>query len=216
MPSTTPLAGWTIPSLSDAANGPSAFSTLAGAIEKQVTLVYASTAARDAAIPSPVAGMEVWTTAGPRLYRYDGTGWVIMAEPDQTDATPSLTGVTIGNGVWTTAQYHRHDGWIDIGYVFTLGTTSAVTGTITFNLPIAAKAGYLVYGQLNVTVFDTSAGVTFQGASGVGTTDPAIFALNSAGTYVTINAFSALIPMTWATGDQIIVSGRYPMTTRYS
>ena len=42
------------------------------------TAVYATTIARDLAIPSPTAGMQVFVTAGSKFYGYTGVEWVTL------------------------------------------------------------------------------------------------------------------------------------------
>src|SRR5262245_37342198 len=69
--------------------------------------LYGTEAARPAGVP----GMRYFATDTKREFLYDGTGWVVMAEPAQT-YTPALTGITLGNGTLT-GRYHRSDGWCD-------------------------------------------------------------------------------------------------------
>lgn len=58
---------------------PAVFSDIAAAItaiEKQVTLVYANSAARDSAIVSPTDGMTVYLTSVGETYRRISGAWV--------------------------------------------------------------------------------------------------------------------------------------------
>lgn len=48
---------------------------LATAVEGQLVMRFATTAARDAAITAPVAGMMTWLSDSGTLVLYDGTGW---------------------------------------------------------------------------------------------------------------------------------------------
>lgn len=74
MPS-TPLQALPYPALSDAPNGPTAVQNLATALEPKLVMTFATTAARDAAITAPTAGMLVWTTTPASYWYYTGAAW---------------------------------------------------------------------------------------------------------------------------------------------
>ena len=148
-----------------------------------------------------------------RILYYDGTGWIIMMEPSQTWASPFAGGLTVGNGAWT-GEYHRSDGWIDIRGRFTFGSTSAVTGSITFTMPIAPYDA-TVTGLCQVNSYDDSAGQLNLGSTSNSGT-PTILIARTDGTYGSVANTSSTAPWTWATGDRIDILGRYEMTTRYS
>ena len=183
--------------------------------ELQSAMRFASVAARDAALASvKTAGMLAINTDLNQLAIYDGTGWVILAEPAQT-WTPTITGITTTSGTWV-ADYHRRDGWCDYVAELTFGASSAITGETVLTLPVAA-AGTTV-GLHEGSFYDSSAGSTFQLSSaytGVNTT-MRFRAINTAGTYATGVATSATIPVAFGTGDKLTMRGSYRMTTRYS
>ena len=157
-------------------------------------------------------GLDIWETDTDRRMEYDGTGWVIMAEPAQS-YTPTLTNGTLGNGTLS-FSYHRSDGWCDVYGTFTLGTTSAVSGLLGFSLPVAATStASAVEGTILIqdTGSDLFLGVGFLAS----TTVLSVYASNSAGTYALVTATSSTIPMTWATTDVVNVGIRYRMGTRY-
>jgi hypothetical protein len=158
-------------------------------------------------------GVLITETDTNRILYYDGTGWIILAEPQQTWANPITAGLTVGNGTWT-GEYHRSDGWIDIRGRFTFGSTSAVTGSITFTLPIAPY-DTTVSGLCQVGFYDDSAGQYNFGSSGNSAT-PTLLVARTDGTYGSVAQVSSTVPWTWTTGDRIEITGRYQMTTRYS
>ena len=166
--------------------------------------------------PTGYNGLEIWETDTLRRLVHDGTGWIIMAEP-QVTWTPTITGLTVGNGTWD-GEYHRNDGWCDFRARFTWGTTSAITARLLLTLPVAA-AKSTQQAQFSVGFYDT-AGSFYPGASSLSGNATQFHAdcMNSAGTYTLINAVSATAPFTWGAtaGHTIDVSGRYRMTTRYS
>jgi hypothetical protein len=159
-------------------------------------------------------GQRIFESNTGRELMYDGTDWTIMSGPVTTWAPAFASGVTVGNGTWASAWYHRTDGFCRIHGEFVLGTTTAVTGAVSLNLPVAAAQ--LAFDELAVTFFDASAGTTSSGTTGNSPTAPALYAQDIAGTFPVLTNLAVGVPFTWATGDQIHVTGRYRMTTRYS
>ena len=161
-------------------------------------------------------GVLITETDTNRVLYYDGTGWIILAEP-QVAWTPTITGLTVGNGTWD-AEYHRSDGHCDFRARFTWGTTSAITARLLLTLPIAA-AKPTQQGQFNVGFADIG-GSYYPGISSLtgNATQTYVDVINTAATYAIMNAVSATAPFTWGAtaGHTIDVSGRYRMTTRYS
>lgn len=165
--------------------------------------------------PSPaIEGMLIYETNTDRTLTYDGTNWIILAEPSVT-WTPTLTGLTVGNGTWI-ASYHRSDGWIDLEANFTFGTTSAITGDLNLTLPIASAN--VTPDLFTVTFRDDNVAQQFSGQADFNnsTTSVLLRPINVAGTYAVGVAASATIPFTWTTNDRIMFAARYRMTTRYS
>ena len=117
--------------------------------------------------------------------------------------TPTLGSITIGNGT-VAARYAKVGKMVNFHLKITLGSTSAVTGRITFTLPSTANQ------TINFAGMFTSGG---------GTDFPGVFfpigatvycdAINSAGTYAVSNVTSATVPLTWGTGNQVWVNGIY-------
>jgi hypothetical protein len=157
-------------------------------------------------------GQRIFETDTGRELTYDGTGWIIMAEPVQS-FTPSFGNVTLGNGS-RTGLYRRSDGWLEFVAYIVLGSTSSVGGSVTLTLPVTATN--IVSDQLRVALTDTSAGQIYMGRANANATAPTIYYALVSGGLVGLNTLSATAPFTWAAGDAIEVSGRYAMATRYS
>lgn len=120
--------------------------------------------------------------------------------------TPTLSGFTLGTGSNTVARYNRVGKTIDFFLQVTLGTGGAVTGSITFTLPVTTA--YTTWKTGDVTAFDSSA-VTTQDLIGLctSTTVMTVRAYNTSATaYI---ATGATIPFTWAAGDILTVRGSY-------
>lgn len=90
--------------------------------------------------------------------------------------------------------------------MFVLGSTSAVTGSVTCTLPVTGAPQTL--GQINCAFerpgFEIVGGVTDRATTYVVT-----YAATAGGTYVGFAALSATVPFSWGTGHKIWVSGSY-------
>lgn len=110
-----------------------------------------------------------------------------------TSYTPTLGNVTEGNGTKTGA-YMSAGALTAVRFRFTLGSTSAITGSPTISLPVNVTAARSATGVLGM--YDSSA-----------TTHKVGFIINSgAGTLTTRDDASAALsstnPFTWATSDE--------------
>jgi hypothetical protein len=119
-----------------------------------------------------------------------------------TAYTPTLTGITLGNGT-ITGQYARVNNLVHVTGTLTLGSTSAVTGTATISAPVnidsSMSAGAFPLGIASLN--DVSSGAFNQlELLYASATEFRIRATNSAGSYAVLVAISSTIPLTWATG----------------
>ena len=125
-----------------------------------------------------------------------------------TAYTPSFqNGVTIGDGV-VSGAYCRVNDFVHVHGTFTLGSTSAVTGSVVLNLPITVNgtmtSNQMLYGVTNF--FDSSANTSYPGV--------AIYAGNNfatalrvqiaSGTYLSQTAAYITYPFTWAVSDKFL------------
>ena len=124
-----------------------------------------------------------------------------------TDYSASLTfpgGVTVGNGV-TVAYYCRVNNFVHFYGKFTLGSTSAITGSVSFSLPINCDASIKTLGQpfgvLNHR--DASTGILYPSdCVAVGAANyvfPSV--TNTAGTFAQRVNVTSGNPFTWAVSD---------------
>ena len=123
-----------------------------------------------------------------------------------TSYTPTLTGFTLGNGTIAGA-YNRFGKLIVWRASLTFGSTSAgATAMPTFTLPVTS-VGTFIAGTITAWFWDTSASQLYQSAANYqSSTTVACGVLSTNGNRVNASTTS---PFTWATGDQIIVSGVY-------
>jgi hypothetical protein len=122
-----------------------------------------------------------------------GGGW--------TTFTPSITGVTVGNGT-TTARYAQIGKTVFVEFNFTLGSTSAITGTPSFALPVSASLlGYTFDGKGTLGDFGTA---SYLGNVNLQPGNRAYFSATSTSgaTGVELN-ISSTVPFTWTTSDYL-------------
>lgn len=176
---------------------------------------FSGTAAARPTATAALDGYTYYATDTDTVSFCDGTGWVIMSEPSQSFTPTWTAGLTTTSGT-NVGTYKRSDGWIDVQAQFTFGASSAVTGNVVFQYPIAAFATPGA-SQFQLAFYDSSAANTFSGlAATPSTTQVNVCAVGTASTYAAVAVLSSTIPFSWATADVIYVSARYRMTTRYS
>jgi hypothetical protein len=114
--------------------------------------------------------------------------------------TPTLSGITIGNGT-VVAKYIQIGKTVIAAFTFTFGSSSTM-GTGIVSLPVTASANYTVTkNDLGSAVMD-DAGTNYIGIVRLETTTtvrPIVGVANA--TYLSGAGLSSSVPMTWATGD---------------
>lgn len=123
--------------------------------------------------------------------------------------TPTVTNGSVGNG--TCNGYYRREGTtLHLRIRFTLGSTSTVTGALTFSLPSGMTAVTETDGfQLLPAVLRDTGVAVYHGMGQVTSVATAItmYAQGAAGNYLTQNAVSATVPFAWGSTDVITVNG---------
>ena len=118
--------------------------------------------------------------------------------------TVSLGGITIGNGS-VTGKLSMVDKNVALNILLTWGSTSSFTGTPTFSLPVTPAN---TYESLLADIDDAGSGwYKVIAIIGAGTIYP--FAISSSGAYAFGANMSNTVPMTWASGDHLVISGVY-------
>lgn len=134
-----------------------------------------------------------------------GTGWAW-----QTTWTPTWSGLSVGNG---TAVYHyAQTGKTVTGSITLLfGTTSAVSGDVTFTLPVTAVSVFAAnlkpIGQ--AIFYDGTTNIDLGYLTLGSTTTANIRAIGTASTYAGFAILSATIPITWGNNSSISVYFMY-------
>jgi hypothetical protein len=183
-------------------------------LQDQTVMVFAGTAARSSAIPTPSEGMFAITKDDDEVDYYNGSawvpalpvgGWITYAPVMSSGGSPSWGN---GNGVYNYAKYAQFGKTVHFVIQFTFGTTTTkATGNImSLTLPITAStssAGHFVGRCVAGGVSAILNGI-ITSSSNMG-----VYAINSSATYATVSGITSTIPGTWVTGDTFTLTGTY-------
>lgn len=129
---------------------------------------------------------------------------------EQTSFTPSIVGLTLGNGTKTGVYVQINKLiWFKVRVVF--GTTTSITANIDLTLPVAPAAYTTLYGMnINGFYLDNSATGIFAGMSlNVAGTTVRMGAILASGSYASFADLTSSAPFTWATSDTLEIFGTY-------
>lgn len=173
-------------------------------LQDQTVMVFASTAARDAAITSPSEGMIAYSTADDSYYHYSGSAWIPFVFTWKS-WTPTINNVTLGTGYTLSATYAQIGKTVIANFYFALGSTSAITGDVNFSLPVNHSSTNRSMASGNSTLVDASPAARYSGMCyPLGAPSYCyVRVYNASGTYTTQTALTSLIPITWTTSDSI-------------
>ena len=125
-----------------------------------------------------------------------GTSWAWQSW------TPTWGGLTVGNGT-VAAKYTQVGKMVTCRISFTMGSTSSISGDVTFTLPVTSVS-YVASGNHYIGVGRMcDNGVAAYGGpiEWRSTTTGAIIAYYAASTYLGEAGLSGSLPFTWGTGD---------------
>jgi hypothetical protein len=129
-----------------------------------------------------------------------------------TSWVPAWTNFTVGNGTLNYAKFSRVGASVRYRLKFTLGSTSAVTGLITFSTPVNIHADYAATDLIpgSSTSYDLSAATLYFGqAFSASSSTISLKTLHTDGTRGNLEATASNNPFVWTTGDIIYSSGMY-------
>ena len=217
MPS-TPRTSTPYPAGSDAPLGPAQMQALAENLEKYGIPRFASSAARDAAIPSPTEGDFCYRTDTDRLEMYTGAAWIgaLPFGPTGNSYTPTLVNITIGTGgtPLNTGRWERMGNYVDVEAIVQLGTTGfSVSTGFTISLPIAMDTGFTQTSTIiGTATFSDATGPLYQGATvavGTSAVETRYLSTSTSTSHASLGQAGATLPFTWAAGDRITMKARY-------
>lgn len=124
-----------------------------------------------------------------------------------TTWTPTYTNLTVGNGT-VLARYCQIDKFIHAEFRLTFGSTTSISGGVKVTLPVTAKtSGDGVRGMC--VIFDPGNAGYLGHFNTISTTEGDVQVYNVAGTYAAMNNLTSTVPMTWGTGDIIMINMVY-------
>lgn len=125
-----------------------------------------------------------------------------------TTWSPTWTNLTVGNGT-VTAQYSQINKVVHLRASVTFGSTTSISGSVTFTLPVTASSTASTTGH-GVAQFGDTGSASYLGVARVSTTTTGqLVAPNSSLTYVSLSALSSTVPFTWGNTDTINLTLAY-------
>lgn len=179
-----------------------------GYLRDQTIPIFATTAARDAAITAPTEGQFAYSQADDSYYVYSGTAW-LPYNLIWRSWTPTINNLTKGTSPTESYTYAQLGKTVFVNFYIKLGTGGAVSGDVNFSLPVDHASTNRGLADGSVTIIDDSASVRYSGMCyPAGTPAYAyIRVFNASGTYATQTALTSLIPQGgWAINDSITAS----------
>ena len=175
--------------------------------------IYATTVARDAAIPSPFAGQRAFVTATNVSYQYSGTAWVETANIGTwTSWTPTLSsGFSNGNAT-TVGRYLKIGKSIFYWGAITFGTTTVKGAIMKLSVPVPATSAIAACALTSIFGSPNGTQMLFTPLQDTVSIFEAV-TMTSSMAYVGSAQTTATVPFTWGTGDVVRYGGMYEAAT---
>lgn len=168
-----------------------------------------------ATITNPPLGAFAQVASDNSRWIYRAEGWRLWDSWGQTYVPTWGSNVTVGNGS-TSGFYQFSSGVGTFVTTLTLGSTSAISGSISVFLPANMS---LSSPALTATVIgdgrfrDISTGNVFDSRVRTATTGAVIAeVLTASGDYAQVSGLGSTIPFTWASGDSITLRFTFPIS----
>jgi hypothetical protein len=131
-----------------------------------------------------------------------------------TTYTPTLSGITLGNGS-ILGQYCQIADTTFFRVRVTFGSTTSFTAAVDISLP-TTSSGYSTFDYMNIITqaYDSSATVFSPSSANINISSTTFRTLATvvSATYPTVQDLSASVPISWATGDTLTAQGSYRNT----
>jgi hypothetical protein len=119
--------------------------------------------------------------------------------------TPTLTNGVLGNGTLN-CTFQRLNKIVIATYIFALGSTSTITGSLQFSLPVTGTTlSNMPIQTYGTGLFsDASVGIDYPiAAYQTSTSSVGLYVYNASGTYTNIGLVNATVPVAYAVNDTI-------------
>ena len=117
--------------------------------------------------------------------------------------TPTLTGITLGNGS-VVASYYQQGKTIHMRLRFTAGSSSTFSGTFNVTLPVTAASTYALNDAIGAGSLDQAAAPTSSRTAAT-----AAIASTTNLFLIAAGTVTATAPWTWTTGDTFSLTATY-------
>lgn len=202
----TGRTGYTAPTNSNAPDGPAQIAAVYAHFDARVDATLATVAELPAS--GNWTGRTIYVTEDRSSWVWD-TIWRVRASKWIT-YTPVITNFTVGNG--TVSARYRHVGEdVEVRLDVTLGSTSAVSGSLDVPLPVTGKSGFTTFAQKGYGVATDASAATFVylNYNLISTTTVRAYVINVANNYAGFSILGSTVPFTWAAGDQFSMELKY-------
>ena len=123
--------------------------------------------------------------------------------------TPTWTNLTVGNGTLT-SRYTQVGKTVKFRITLVFGGTSSISGTVSHSLPATSVAYAGSFPTIGYgAILDSGTAAFTANLILTNTTTANVRVTNTTATYSTLNTLSATVPMTWTTGDELMIIGEY-------
>ncbi len=140
------------------------------------------------------------------IFRLTSTGITGLA---YTAYTPTLAGITIGNGT-INGRYIRLGDRVMGRVTITFGSTTTMSGTVTVALPFDNDSNYGTNHPIGRCFFSDANSTDYIGTFLLGTNVGNVNVINATATYAyNSGSISSTVPFTWASTDQILIQFEY-------
>lgn len=175
-------------------------------IREQVIVTCTSTTR-----PTGVEGRVIYETDNDKLMIYDGAAWSPIGSSKWTTATPSWTGLTIGNGT-DSMQYRFASGFLEVRGTLDFGSTTTVDGEVVLTHPASVSAtgtGSVLYSPVGLATYhDVGTAVRSGVVIWNNATSVLMRVYQTDGTFAGPTTLSSTVPFTWTTNDQLLYQYR--------
>jgi hypothetical protein len=210
MATTTPNYGWPVPTSSDLVkNGATAIEALGDAADATMATMVAKAIvdAKGDLIAATAADTPARLAVGTngQVLTADSTAatglkWAAGSGPAWTSWTPTWTNFTIGNGTQS-AGYRDYGDIVDIVIKVGFGSTTSISGNVTFALPFTAHSSMANWFDFAAMLNDAGTDYVYGGIWIVDVNTGRFTCAGAGGTYVALANVNATTPFTWTTND---------------
>lgn len=128
------------------------------------------------------------------------------------DFSPNWSGLTVGNATNEIYKYCRINELVFVKLYLQFGSTTSITGSVTFEIPVATDNYFSELSQGLVLCEDNTAADYWGTVFRLNSTTATVRVWNASVTYLSSTDLSSTVPFTWTTNDKLSVELIYRTT----